>query len=124
MKDKTLKIMSVLILIAMVVMCLSNIVMAADSDLLDPKGVIATSTTASGSVSTIVSQVLGIVQVIAIGVAVIMLVVLAIKYISAAPSEKADIKKGLTVYIIGAILLFGASGILQIIKSFAGSLPG
>lgn len=124
MKDKTLKIMSVLILIAMVVMCLSNIVMAADSDLLDPKGVIATSTTASGSVSNIVSQVLGIVQVIAIGVAVIMLVVLAIKYISAAPSEKADIKKGLTVYIIGAILLFGASGILQIIKSFAGSLPG
>lgn len=124
MKNKTLKIMSVLVLITMVVMCLSNIVMAADSDLLDPKGVTATPTTASGSVSTIVSQVLGIVQVIAIGVAVIMLVVLAIKYISAAPSEKADIKKGLTVYIIGAILLFGASGILQIIKSFAGSLPG
>lgn len=122
MKDKTLKIMSVLILIAMVVMCLSNIVMAADSDLLDPKGVTATPTTASGSVSNIVSQVLGIVQVIAIGVAVIMLVVLAIKYISAAPSEKADIKKGLTVYIIGAILLFGASGILQIIKSFAGQI--
>lgn len=122
MKDKTLKIMSVLVLIAMVVMCLSNIVMAADSDLLDPKGVTATPTTASGSVSNIVSQVLGIVQVIAIGVAVIMLVVLAIKYISAAPSEKADIKKGLTVYIIGAILLFGASGILQIIKSFAGQI--
>ena len=122
MKNKTLKIMSVLVLITMVVMCLSNIVMAADSDLLDPSGVKATSTTASGSVSNIVSQVLGIVQVIAIGVAVIMLVVLAIKYISAAPSEKADIKKGLTVYIIGAILLFGASGILQIIKSFAGQI--
>lgn len=122
MKNKTLKIMSVLVLITMVVMCLSNIVMAADSDLLDPKGVTATPTTASGSVSNIVSQVLGIVQVIAIGVAVIMLVVLAIKYISAAPSEKADIKKGLTVYIIGAILLFGASGILQIIKSFAGQI--
>ena len=122
MKDKTLKIISVLILIAMVVMCLSNIVMA--DDLLDPTKVTATPTTASGSVNNIVSQVLGIVQVIAIGVAVIMLVVLAIKYISAAPSEKADIKKGLTTYIIGAILLFGASGILQIIKSFAGSLPG
>lgn len=120
MKNKILKIMSILVVIIMMVMCLSNIVMA--DDLLDPTSVTAQSTTASTSVGNIISQVLGIVQVIAIGVAVIMLVVLAIKYISAAPSEKANIKEGLKIYIVGAVLLFGASGILQILKSFAGQI--
>ena len=52
-------------------------------------------------------------------IAVIMLIVLAIKYISAAPSEKADIKKSATIYIVGAVLLFAASGVLAIIQGFA-----
>ena len=59
-------------------------------------------------------------QVIGVGVAVIMLIVLAIKYISAAPSDKAEIKKHMVVYVVGAIVLFAASGILEIIKRFAG----
>lgn len=119
MKNKTLKIMSVLALIIMMVMCLSNVVMAADVDLLDPN-ISGTTSTTSTTVNTIVGKILGIIQVVAIGIAVIMMVVLAIKYISAAPAEKADIKKGLTIYIVGAVLLFGASGILQILKNFAG----
>lgn len=66
----------------------------------------------------IINAVLGWVQIIGIGVAVIMLVVLAIKYISAAPGDKAEIKKHAVVYVVGAVVLFGASGLLQIIKSF------
>ena len=52
-------------------------------------------------------------------VAIIMLVVMAIKYISAAPSEKAELKKSATVYVVGAIVLFAATGILQVVKNFA-----
>ena len=48
-----------------------------------------------------------------------MLIVLAIKYISAAPGDKADIKKHAVIYVVGAIVLFAATGILQIIKSFS-----
>ena len=65
------------------------------------------------------SSALVIVQVVGVGVAVIMLVVLAIKYISAAPSDKAEIKKHAVVYVVGAIVLFAASGILGIIRKFA-----
>jgi len=72
------------------------------------------------SVKEIIQSILTITQVIGVGVAVIMLVVLAIKYISAAPSDKAEIKKHMVVYVVGAILLFAASGILEIIKRFAG----
>ena len=60
-----------------------------------------------------------VIQVTATGVAVIMLIVLAIKYISSAPSEKADIKKSAMIYVVGAIILFAGSGILAIIRSFA-----
>ncbi len=50
-------------------------------------------------------------------VAVAMLVVLAIKYISAAPAEKADIKKSAFIYVVGALLLFGGVAVLNIIQN-------
>ena len=52
-------------------------------------------------------------------IAIIMLIVLAIKYISAAPGDKAEIKKHAVVYVVGAVVLFAATGILQIIKKFS-----
>lgn len=74
---------------------------------------------ASTSVSNIIGNIIFIAQVIGSGVAVIMLIVLAIKYISAAPSEKAEIKKTVTIYVVGAVVLFASTGILQIVKTFA-----
>lgn len=63
--------------------------------------------------------IIGSVQVTGIAVAIIMLAVLAIKYMVSAAADKAEIKKHAAIYIVGAICLFGATGILQIIKSFA-----
>lgn len=77
------------------------------------------STGTSGTVTTIIGSLITIVQIIGVGVAIIMLIVLAIKYISAAPGDKAEIKKHAVVYVVGAIVLFAASGILGIIKQFA-----
>ena len=71
---------------------------------------------AESGIMNVSNIVLGIVQVIGVAVAVIMLVVLAIKYISAAPSEKGDIKKSAFVYVIGALLLFGGVAVLNIIQ--------
>lgn len=77
------------------------------------------STTASTAIGEMGEAILNMVQVVAMFVAIIMLIVLAIKYISAAPNDKAEIKKHAVVYIVGAVVLFGATGILQIIKQFA-----
>lgn len=74
---------------------------------------------AAASLNRIIGSVITIVQVVGVGVAVIMLIVLAIKYISAAPGDKADIKKHAVVYVVGAVVLFAASGILGIVKNFA-----
>ena len=49
-----------------------------------------------------------------------MITVLAMKYMLAAPSEKADIKKHAIPYVVGAIIMFSVSGILSILQNFAG----
>jgi len=61
---------------------------------------------------------IGTIQVVAVAIAIVMLVVLAIKYMTAAPGEKAEVKKGMTIYVIGALILFAGSGILGLIQSF------
>ena len=47
-----------------------------------------------------------------------MLVILGIRWIYASPSGKAEIAKGSRYYILGAILIFSAVGLLQIVKNF------
>lgn len=116
-KRSIMKIFSVALIVAMVAMCLSNVVFAAVPDPSKFDG--DTSGNTAGKFSSILKTVLGIVQVIGVAVAIIMLIVLAIKYISAAPGDKAEIKKHAVVYIVGAVVLFGASGLLGIIKNFA-----
>ncbi len=66
-------------------------------------------------------NVLGVVQVIGISAGIICLIILAIKYMmmSIDPGEKAKIKEKLIPYAIGAVLLFGGTGLLSIIANFA-----
>ena len=108
------KIMSVALMVAMIAMCINNVALASTMDI--PSG---TTSNTSGTFQRILSTILGITQVIGVAIAVIMLIVLAIKYISAAPGDKAEIKKHAVVYIVGAVVLFAASGILGIIRKFA-----
>lgn len=71
---------------------------------------------ASDKVENIGQQILGIVQTIAGLAAVILLIVLAIKYMTASPEGKADIKKTALIYVVGAALMFGTSWVLGVIK--------
>ena len=51
-----------------------------------------------------------------------MLVFLGIKFVTASPEGKAEVKKSAVIYVVGAILLFAAGGILGIVQSMAGSI--
>ena len=62
---------------------------------------------------------LNVIQVIGVAVAVIMLLVLGIKYMVASAADRAEIKKHAIVYVVGAVLMFGASVIIGIIEDFA-----
>lgn len=78
----------------------------------------------TGGIKNAGSNIAGIVATIGVAVAVVILITLAIKYITAAPSDKADIKKSAVAYVIGAVLLFAASGVLALIQSFATEIEG
>ncbi|MBR2290106.1 MAG: hypothetical protein IJ867_05890 [Clostridia bacterium] len=76
---------------------------------------------ATNEVAGLTGRVINITQVIAAGFAIIMLVVLGIRWMYAAPSGKAQIAKSSRYYILGAILIFAAVGLLQIVKTFTGA---
>lgn len=118
-KEVCLKILTISLIVLMMV-AMSTSVFA--KDYLNPNSIVAKDSAAANSTQNIMGLVLGVVQAIAAGVAVIMLVVIGIKYVAAAPSEKADLKKSLITYVVGAILLFAGSGILQVVKTFAKQL--
>lgn len=127
MNRKVMKFLSVVLMVLMVVTMLSTAVFAAndapsstwdniDINQFSGKG---DESNAKNTFTQVVAAIINLVQVVGMGIAIIMLVVMAIKYISAAPSEKAELKKGITIYVVGAIVLFAAAGILQVIKNFA-----
>lgn len=74
----------------------------------DPKGVTSTETTAFDDY---ISRILGVVQAIGIGVAVVILVVIGIKYMMGSAEEKADYKKTMIPYVVGAALIGTAPSI-------------
>lgn len=121
-KSKVMRIISIALIAIFALMMLSQVAFAAELDTSsftreDKSG-------ASNAVTNIIGSIINIAQIIGMGVAIIMLVVLAIQYIAAAPEGKAEIKKNATIYIVGAIILFAAAAILEIIKNFAESNVG
>lgn len=118
MKKNAVKILMILI-IAFMIIGISNIAMAT---MLNPDEYNGQTSDGATKAQSIANIIIGFVQVIGMAAAVIMLIVLAIKYVSAAPSEKADIKKSAIVYVIGAVLLFAATGVLQLVKGLADTI--
>lgn len=112
MSDRKVKIIAMIITMCFVLSFSVNVIRAINIP--EPAAGNTTKTISASS-----GVVLGVIQAVAMAAAVIMLIVLAIKYVTAAPTEKADVKKSAAIYVLGAVLLFGASGILGIIQSFS-----
>lgn len=76
----------------------------------------------SGKVNTVTGTIITVIRIIGVCVAIVMLLTIAMKYMTAAPGDKADIKKSAVGYVVGAIVLFGVTGILGIINNFASGI--
>ena len=131
MKKNMVKILS-MFLVAVMILSVSNAVFAAGAaiegvgqqtseSLITGIGG-ATGGTTVQKVKNVGNIVIGVIQTIGVVAAIIMLVFLGIKYVSAAPSEKADIKKSASIYVVGAVMLLGASVILGWISGFVSDL--
>lgn len=76
----------------------------------------------SNFINNVAGRILGVVQVVGTGIALIMIAVIGVKYMITSPQEKAQIKDTLMPYFIGAILLFAGTNILSIIVKFVNDL--
>lgn len=79
-------------------------------------------TSNTDKVQNIGASILGIIRVVGTIAAVGMLIVLGIKYMMGSAEERAEYKKTLFPYFIGAILIFAATNLADIIYSWAQSL--
>lgn len=73
-------------------------------------------------VNSVTATIITAIRIIGVAVAVVMLLTVAMKYMTAAPGDKADIKKSAIQYVVGAIVLFGTVGLLEIISKFASGI--
>lgn len=115
---KILGIMLVALMLVMVMMPMCNA-----GAVLDPAELAGslepTNSAAQENVVKIGNQIIGIITTIGVVVAVVILLVLGIKYMMGSASEKAEYKKTMIPYLVGAVLIFGASAITQVVVKLA-----
>ena len=66
-----------------------------------------------------INTVIGVLQVVGTGIALVVVSIMGIKYMMASPSEKADTKKMIISIFIGFVLLFGAVNLVAIVANFS-----
>lgn len=123
---KTAKILAIILMLAIVAMFSFTVVSnAANPDELEDKvtGLFESGNNADTSgIEGVGANVVGIVTTIGIIVAVIVLLILGIKYMMGSASEKAEYKKTMIPYLVGAVLIFGASAIAKAVIAMSATI--
>ena len=119
MKNK--KVLSLVTIILLVVMILiPTFVMASgpleNADAYRPSGTIGTKAAQKAG------NILNVITVIGIVVGVITLIVIGIKYMVGTVQEKAEYKKTMIPYIVGAVLIFAGTSLVRVIYSLSTSV--
>ena len=117
---KLIKIASILLIIAMALITLSTSVYAADAiiDKMQPDY------SDSSEIAGVGQKITNIISTVAIVIAVIVLLILGIKYMIGSASEKAEYKKTMIPYLVGAVLVFGAGAIAKVVVNMASTIAG
>lgn len=111
---KLSKILAVILLVAVIMTIgMGTVVKASSADKVND---LFTGGSADvGGINTVGKNIVSIITTVGIIVAVIVLLILGIKYMMGSASEKAEYKKTMIPYLIGAVLIFGASAIAKAI---------
>ena len=117
MNKKVLKFVTVLLIIMMAV-TISISSFAADIEPGSLTGDTSQVQDGVASINTVGNSIIGVLRVVGIVLSVIVLIVIGIKYMMGSAEEKAEYKKTMLPYIIGAALIFAASAFAQVIYDF------
>lgn len=115
---KLTKVLSIVMLAIMMVSCFSTVFAAGTAT--DP---IKWSNSQGNKIKTteienFSASIINVVSIVGSAAAIITLIILGIKYMMGSAEEKAEYKKTLLPYIIGAAMVFGASVLVGVIYGF------
>lgn len=117
---RTLKVL----LVVFMLLSIFCVTVNAASSGIDPKNYTGDSSYNVDGITKIGNQLIKIISTIGSIAAVIVLVVLGLKYMMGSAEEKAEYKKTLLPYVIGAALVFAASTIASVVYNFTSGLGG
>lgn len=118
---KTNKVLVALCIIVSILM-IGVTCFAGDAGIVKPDDFEAKAPTNVDDFKDLGGKILGVAQTVGVLVSVVILLVLGIKYMMGSAEEKADYKKSMIPYVIGAIIIFAAPTIANIIYELASSL--
>ena len=118
---KFTKVLSVL-LVAMMLIAVGTNVFAAVSGVSNPSSLTGQAVSGTDKITNIGNQIITILTIVGTVASVIVLIVLGLKYMMGSAEEKAEYKKTMMPYVIGAALVFAASAIAGILYSFLSNL--
>lgn len=119
------KIVVTFCILLLFIMLISNVALASDaiSNPIDnPSSFEPSSMSNADRVMNIGNTIIGIIQFVGTFTSVIVLIILGLKYMAGSLEERADYKKTMVPYLIGAVLVFGITNILGIVNSVTGGL--
>lgn len=118
---KSIKVISTLLLAIMLVASIAGTVLAVDPNTV-LNGLNGNGTVQTNDLTKVGNNIVTIIQVVGIVIAVIVLLVIGIKYMMGSASEKAEYKKTMIPYIVGAVLIFAGTSLVRVIYSLSTSV--
>jgi len=115
MSTKTMKVLTLVATILLVVSLGATTVFG-----LTPNQLTGTEPT-SNEITTLGQKIIGILQTVGIVLSVVILVVLGLKYMMGSAEEKADYKKTMIPYVVGAVCIFLAPTIANAVYNLVNS---
>ena len=120
---KLTKILTVILLVAMVLTTFTTVVKAKNTDYSSQvDGLFQGGSVETGGITNVGANLVSIITTIGIIVAVIVLLIIGIKYMMGSASEKAEYKKTMIPYLVGALIIFGASAIAKAVIAMTSSI--
>ena len=116
-KNAIVKIFCIILMVSMFLSVANSVF--AGTQIIDGPGSLQGNGATLGEGQKLVNTIISWLTGIGMAVSVIVLLVLGIKYMIGSAEEKAEYKKTMIPYLVGAVLVFGASAIAQVVYSIA-----
>lgn len=110
LSKKSIKVISIVVLAIMMLMTIGSVAFAAEIPTPNEVEV-------NEDISNAVGNVLGFIKWGGLVVAVAIAMFIGIKYITASPEGKAEVKKTLIYYVAGVVILLSATAIVTLIQT-------